>query len=305
MSFDTEEYEEYGQGGQRDELCTGADLAADERAAETADHHEQPVHGSDGAADGSSSGGTCSERALTAGIGEEEVQLRRDADLDTHVEEDGQDAEHAVAELPRAGLVLDGLALLGRLGDLHQGNDDESDGEYGHGDEEQRSHVGHRGLVSDGTDEDTHEERGEGSGEGIHGTTDLDVLVALVATAAEDVQHRVDNGVEHTDAEAADECTEEVNDQGEHVASDLTGEPLHEYADETYGEGDKRGLLVTDLHQHLSGGNTHEEVCGEVHEVAEHAGVGELDLPDVAERSGHVGHEGYHREDETHRDDRY
>ena len=33
---------------------------------------------------------------------------------------DGEDAEHAVAELPRAGLVLDVLALLGGLGDLHE-----------------------------------------------------------------------------------------------------------------------------------------------------------------------------------------
>ena len=38
----------------------------------------------------------------------------------------------------------------------------------------------------------------------------LDVLVTLVSAASENVEHRIDNGIEHTYAESADECAEKI-----------------------------------------------------------------------------------------------
>ncbi len=208
-----------------------------------------------------------------------------------------------MTEIPGAVLIDGGLALLRRLRDLHEGNDDEGDGEDGHGDKEQRSHVGHRSLVGHGADEDTHQKRSQGTGEGVQGAADLDVLVALVAAAAEEVQHRVHHGVEHAHAEAAHEGTEEVHVNGAATQEATAGEPLDHNAHETGRQGDEGGLLVTHLEEHLARRDTHEQVGGEVHHVAHHAGPAVLALPDVAERGSHVGHEGDHREDEAHRDD--
>ena len=202
-----------------------------------------------------------------------------------------------MTEIPCAVLIDIGVALLCRLRDSDKVYDNECHCEYAHCNEEQRSHIAHGGLVRYGADKDTNQQRGEGTGEGIEGTSGLDELVAPVAAAAQDVEHGVNNGVEHTYAEAADECTGEVHINCGAAHYLQAGKPLDHHAEETGCKGDESGLLVAYLLEHLTSGNTHEQVCCEVHHVAHHVA-----LPDVAERCGHVGDEGNHCKDEAHCD---
>ena len=152
----------------------------------------------------------------------------------------------------------------------------------------------------------------------IERRTGLQKLVALVAAAAQEVEHGVDDRVEHADAEAADEGAEQVNDEVElegdalaHVAdgdvgTDDAGEVLHEETRGTDGHGDEGRLLVTDAHEHAAGRDTHEEVGQEVHHVTHHAeriGTGVLVFPDSTDGGREIRDERDHREEKEHRDD--
>ena len=76
----------------------------DEAAQEAAHHHQEPIGGGQEAGHG---GGT-----LKAQVGDVEIELGGDADLDADIEEDGDHSEYGVAETPGAVLVYGSLALL-------------------------------------------------------------------------------------------------------------------------------------------------------------------------------------------------
>ena len=238
-------------------------------------------------------------------IGQEEVHLGRDADLDTHIEEDGDSAQYEVTEIPGTVFVLGGLALLSRLRDGEEGDDDECHGEYTHSDEQQRGHIRHGGVGRHGSYQNAHQQRSEGAGEGVQGSTNLDELVTTVAAAAQDVEHRVHYGVEHAHAETADEGTQQVYVDGCVTQEAKAGKILDADAHETGGKSNQRCFLVADGHQHLAGGNTHKQICGKIHQVTGHLGPFILVTPDDAEGGGHIGNKRNHREDKTHRDDGY
>ncbi len=246
-----------------------------------------------------------------------------DADLDAHVHEDADHAQQAVAELQRRehGNDFRGLALLGVL-DRDHGQDHERSGEHGHGDVHHQVHVRDLRGLRDLADERADENRRRRAAERVERRADHVQLVAAVAAAAEEVQHRVHDHVQHADREAANERAEKVDVEAERLAADkrersavatdahLAGDELHGHAGKTRRDGDERRLLVAALREHPASGNAHEEVGEEVHHVAHHAPhVGAVDaglvLPHVAHRRGQVRHERDHAVDEHHGDDRH
>ena len=179
-------------------------------------------------------------------------------------------------------LDLTGLLSHVRLGDIHKADDYERENEDSHSDEQQCRYIGHSCRGCDCADKHTYHKRGDCSGQGVKSTTGLHKLIALVAATTEQVEHGVDNSVEHTYAESADKRTQQVYHEVESdnirtyceygcSGADLTREPLEEQTHKTYSHCDQGCLLVADLAQHSSCGNTHEEICKEVHHVAEHA----------------------------------
>ena len=138
-----------------------------------------------------------------------------------------------MAESNRAVLVLRLYLSECRLWDCHTTDDHKRDGEYGHTDEQERSHIAHTRVLGDGTYEDTSQQRGQRTRQRVHRTTDLNQLVTLVATTSEKVQHRVDDGVQHTDAETADECSEQIDQQIESHRDVVIGEDISACAYET------------------------------------------------------------------------
>ena len=215
-----------------------------------------------------------------------------------------------MAETPRAVLSLHGSGLdllLMRFLDLGEVDDDEGDDEDGDGAEQHRADLSDRRTLGDGTDIGTDHDRSDGSGEGVAGAAELEQLVALRSAAADEVQHRVDDRIQHTDAKTADERAQQVDGEAGDTGAE-TGEVLNDQAHDTDRDGDQRRLLVADLGQHVSGGDTHEEVSQEVHEVTHETerrivSYSIVHCPDVADRGSHVGYECNHREEEEHRDD--
>ena len=214
-------------------------------------------------------------------------------------------------ELERADGILGTLHSLGVL-DVHEGQDDEGEGEHTHGKEQNRVHVLDEGVLGEGADQGAHQHGSQGTHEGVEGTADLDILVGTLA--AQEFEHRVHHGVEHAHGEAGDEGAQQIDEEvggkaGDSAAyADDAGEELDEHAQETDGDGDKSGFLITILGEHLAGRDTHDGVCQEVHHVTHHAPeVGAFDaglhFPDIADRSGQVGHEGNHAEQENHSHD--
>ena len=208
-----------------------------------------------------------------------------------------------------------GLTLLGqvRFRDGNRRDDNERNGKHGHGDEEQRSHVAHGGLVGYRTDEHTHEERGKRSGQRVEGTTGLNQLVTFVTATTEQVQHGVYHGVEHTYAETADEGTQQIDNQvqihllspyGEEsrIGTHNTRQILNKEAHETYGHSRKSCFLVTDFHQHRTRRYTHKQIGQKVHHVTHHAGPRILVTPDKSKRCRQISDESNHCKQEHHCD---
>ena len=140
----------------------------------------------------------------------------RSANFNTHVKEDGKNTKVEVAERECAVFVFcffhGSLLRLGLVGffDLGEEDNEESHDEHAAGNEQGRSRVGHMSLGGI-ADESTHEDIHSHSGSTVEHATNLYHLVAFVAAAAQNVKHGIDNGVEHTHAEARNECTDEVN----------------------------------------------------------------------------------------------
>ncbi len=206
------------------------------------------------------------------------------------------------------------LAEVGlRLLYINKGDNDECGHEDGDTGYYEGSYRCHGGLLGQCADEDTDEHGGQRAGKRVERAACLDELVALVSAATEQVEHGVNDGVEHAHAETADERAEEVDKEVEgggiftadddYIGTCNARQQLDAKADGAHGEGDEGGFFVTVTDEHVACRDTHEKVSGEVHKVTGHASPFILESPDVAEGGCHVGHERNHREDEEHRDD--
>ena len=189
-------------------------------------------------------------------------------------------------------LVLDlGLFLLDgeRLGNVDHVEHDEYHGEDAHCDPQCGSCVADRG-VGRVAHQVTHQHRNDGRGNRVERTAELDQLVTLLAAAAERIEHRVDDGVEHTHREARDECADQVNRETARFARKI----LDTHADETDCHGRKRRLLVADALEHHTGRNPHHRIGDEVGEIAQlrhPVRHGELVLDNYAQRIRKPRHE--------------
>ncbi len=209
-----------------------------------------------------------------------------------------------MAEGERAALIDNLLTvfLKIRLGNFDKLDDDEREREHANANPKERGDVAHACVIRHSANHDTGEEGGQCASERVHCAANLYELVAAVTAAAQDVEHRVDDRVEHADAEAANEGAKEVDEEVERnglaviahyldVVAEDAGRILYEKACYADNERDERRLLIADLGKHLAGGNSHEEIGCEVHHVAHHLGPFVLHSPDVAKRSSHVRHE--------------
>ena len=66
-------------------------------------------------------------------------------------------------------------------------------------------------CLTDVTDHSTYQDGYSRCSQRVADTTELNELVTLVATAAQRVEHRVNNAVKHTHAETGNESTHQVN----------------------------------------------------------------------------------------------
>lgn len=264
---DCGEHQQESHSRDSENLSARRHLAADNRAAEATNEHQEPVDGGEGAGHG------CSAYEVFAA--NPDVELAGDADFDTYIEEDGDDAEGAVAEGQRAAFVGDFIEVGLRFNNLDERDDDECEDEDDDTGHDQGGDGGHRGFFGESTNQNADKHRGQRGRQRVEGAANLDELVAFVATAAQEVEHGVDYSVEHADAEAADQSAEQVDEQVEsgrcsavdddYVSADYARQELDTKADSADSEGDKRGFLVSVTDEHVACGYTHEEVCGEVH----------------------------------------
>ena len=213
-----------------------------------------------------------------------------------------------MAETPGAVRIV--FFLLHRLVQVrfrngHEIDDNERNGEYGQRNQQQRTDIRHRRVLRNGTDHRTGQQRSQRGYQRVACTTGLNQLITTVTTATQRVQHRVNNGVEHTYAETADERAQQVHEQRGQADGHEAAEELHQHAYETRSQGHQRGLFVTDLRQQFARRNTHNQVRCKIHHVAQHAGPLVVRLPDVSERRCHVRYERHHREHEEHGDNRH
>ena len=229
--------------------------------------------------------------------------------LDTHIQEDGQSTEGKVAVLQS---TLDEAEVNGSLfGFVNLGEEynDESDSKDSEGNPQSGSCVSNLGFRSIGN-ERTHQNVAGNSSRAVEHTTNLNELVALVAATAEKVQHGVDNAVQDTHCQTSDESTEQVNaeydaDVGAVACIDETAAPLNQDAYDTDSKTDESGLLVAELGNQHTSGNTHHEVSDEVTDVANLSKCitdFALVLDDCCHRSTEVRHEGNHCEECNHHD---
>ena len=139
----------------------------------------------------------------------------------------------------KAGCLLFG-SLHVRLGNLGEPDDEECDGEDCHCNDHHGSSLGHGCICDAAADEPTYEDRSDGAAGGVAGAAPLDELVALVAAAAQSVEHRVHNEVEHAHREAGNEGAEHIHAETLHVA----GEELDRHADKADGNCCQGGEFI-------------------------------------------------------------
>ena len=216
-----------------------------------------------------------------------------------------------MAEVPGGVCIFNLFTGFVGFGDCNCCDDEESHCEYGHRDIEQQVNRADGGGFGNLADKHTHEQRGDGTGERVARAAHLHELVALVAATAQEVEHGVNDHVEHTYREAADECAKEVDivverdTEDSRIGAYLAREPLEYEADEADNHGPLSCALVADILKHFAGGNTHEQICQEVHEVADHARPVVIVFPDCTERSCEVRNERNHGKEQEHSDNRY
>ena len=184
-----------------------------------------------------------------------------------------------------------GVAFLSGFWNGEASNDDECNAEDCHSNEEERRHIGHGCFVSHCTYEGTYQQRSQRSCQRVQGSTCLNELVTFVSTTAKEVQHGVYYSVKHTYAETANESAKQINVDGRALQELEAGEVLDADADEADCQCNQSGLLVTNLDEHLTCRNTHEQISQEVHQVTSHTCPFILVLPNGAKWCGHVGYE--------------
>ena len=163
-------------------------------------------------------------------------------------------------------------AFLGRfhvrLGDVSQQDDDEGQGEDGHGDDHGWCGVAHLGGLHGAADEVTQKDGRDGAADGIAGAAELDELVAVVSATAESVEHRVDSGVEQAHGDAGHEGAEHVDAEGDR-GIDITRKELDAHADEADNGGQEGGELVAAALEDHPRGDAEAGVGDEVSQRAE------------------------------------
>ena len=209
------------------------------------------------------------------------------------------------------GDILGRVALVG-IGDRNEGKNHKSRGENGKRNVEDKVDVRDDGFLRDLADKRTDEDRRRRAGERIERGADHVQLIALVAAAAEQVEHRVDDHVQHADREAAHERATQIHaerDKGVAIGRkrDEAGKILDEHTHEARRDAGHCRELIALLCEHLAGGNPHEEIGGKVHHVTHHAKRGRaidalLQEPDFAHWRGKVRYERNHAVDEHHCD---
>ena len=206
-----------------------------------------------------------------------------------------------MAERQRAVLVLLGGLFVRqgeRFGNLHHEHHDEGQREDAHGDEQGGCGVADRGLCGV-PHEITYQHRNDRGGQRVERTAELHELVAAVAAAAQRIEHGVDHRIEHTHRETRNEGADQIDAETGHQTRKIRDAD----ADEAYGHGSERRLLVADALEHQARRQTHEGVGDEIGRVAElrhEVRRAELVLDDDSHRVLEPRHEGDHRKEREH-----
>ena len=114
-------------------------------------------------------------------------------------------------------------------------------------------------------------------------------LVALVPATAQNIEHRIHDRIQHTHAEPADECTEQIDKEVE-----------------AYGKFHRHGnavLVHTAVHREknrIDSHDTRQVLHGQTYNAYGHSPQCCFFIPDGG---GQIGYERYHRKNEEHRDD--
>ena len=128
-----------------------------------------------------------------------------------------------------------------------------------------RSGIGDTCVLGHLTNEGAHHDVYSNSSSRVECSTYLNQLVTGLATATQNVEQGVDHSVEHAHAQTTDECATEVYP----IASHYTTQVLEYDACQTYQKGSKSSLLVAQLGDKHTTGNTHHEVSNKVGIVAD------------------------------------
>ena len=148
-----------------------------------------------------------------------------------------------MTESPRRTLVSDLLSCAFGFSQRGEPEDEEDESKDAHGYIEDDVHI-RDSLANEAlSDECADEHRCERGGEGVECAADHVQLVTAVTATSEEVEHRVNDGVEHTYTEAAEECAEEIDSETAHGTAD----PLYRHADETECDSSQGRFLVAEL----------------------------------------------------------
>ena len=195
-------------------------------------------------------------------------------------------------------------SLLGFL-NLGEEDNDEGNHEDSQSNEQSGSSVGNLSLRSV-SNQSTHQDVACYGSRRVEHTANLNQLVARVATTAQQVQHGVNHTVQDSHAETGNQGTNKVNTEHQTkvlLGVELTAQPLDKDTNDTYYQTDEGSLLVTELGNKHTSGNTHEEVSEEVAVVAnlcKNVRNLTLVLDDGCHGCTQVCHEGNHSEERNH-----
>ena len=193
-----------------------------------------------------------------------------------------------MAESPRGALVGHLLTGTFRFSDRSQTDDQIDHGEYGHRDIQHYVDIVYLFAGETLTYDSAYQHRRQSARERVQRTADHIQLVASVAAATEQVQHRVHNGVQHTYAKTAKQRTAQIYSE----TVKHTAHPLYGDTDKTKENSGQSRLFIAVFSQIITRRNTHDQVRKEVEEVSQHthtlclSRVVERSTPDLAYRSG-------------------
>ena len=174
--------------------------------------------------------------------------------LYAYVDKNSDHAQREMTESPRATLVHHFVRYRLWLGQRGETNHDIYERKYSHRDIEHDVDIidflAFQRLAYDST----YQHRCQRTGERVERTADQVQLVTLVATTAQQVEHRVGDGIEHTYAEAAYQCAAQVDSKAVgHAAC-----PLDSDTDQSQQDSCQGCLLVAVFCQEITGRNTHD-----------------------------------------------